>query len=743
MAAMACPVPATLAQLPTARLDAVFPPGLQAGRESELTLTGQDLQDVDRLLFSDAGLSAVPGGGLKFKVTASAGMAPGLYEIRAAGRYGISASRLFEVGTLPEVSDPGNNDAPDKALVLTLPVTVNGTTGADAADFFRFTATKGDRLRLSCAAQRIDSPLNAVLTLSDATGRELTTAHRTHHCDPVIDFTAPHDGDFIVKLHDIVWQAGPACVYRFTAAPQGMGPAAESPAMPLPGALCDWMPAQPVTEFKEPAASAAAPHKLSLPAVVSPAPGRQDWFEFTGEKDRRVMIDVLSHRRGQPSDWVLQVFRITRDEKGQEKSERVAEFDDTAAPPGSEGLLLASRDPSGSITCAEHATYRIHATDRYHARQPWQLVLRDPQPGFSVVATSVCPASRAAAMHRWSPLLRKGGSALLQAAVLRRDGFDAPVTLRLEGLPAGVSTHEVTVPAGVATAVFVVRAGPDAKTWSGRIKITGTSGDTTVTAREAIPRWTVGNSAAERLDMRLSSDGFVLAVNDSEAAPLTVEAAESKVYETALAGSIEVPVKFIRDASHKGFKGEWEAVLMGMPGLRTAPIVKPAADAADAKLVLDLKRKDGNVFIPGTWTFHASARGTVKRQPGEKDPVVELVDEAYSGPIQIRIEPSPVLLTAPAVVPVAPGAKVEVPLKLERRYGFAEAATVELTLPAGLKGLAAAKLSVPKEAGEAMLIVEAAADAPPGTHACTLAAKCSWNGEELPWSIPLNIEVKP
>ena len=64
-----------MAQLPTARLDTVFPQGLRAGTETEVTIAGADLDGVDRLLFSDPGLSAVPVDGLKFKVTASAGMA--------------------------------------------------------------------------------------------------------------------------------------------------------------------------------------------------------------------------------------------------------------------------------------------------------------------------------------------------------------------------------------------------------------------------------------------------------------------------------------------------------------------------------------------------------------------------------------------------------------------------------------------------------------------------------------------
>ncbi len=743
LAAMALVISPGFGQLPTARLDAIFPPGLKSGTEAVMALSGSDLEEVNRLVFNDAGLSAVHEEGLKFKVTASAGMPPGLYEVRAAGRYGISASRLMAVGTLPEISDPDTNSGPDKALVIQLPVIINGTAGTETADYFRFTATKGQEVILSCAAERIDSPLNAVLTLFNPEGREIESAHRTNSGDPVINFTAPGDGEFILKLHDVVWQGGTNRVYRLTAAlPDTASPGADLP-VPLSGAVCDWMSATPTVEFQEPASGADSAHRLELPAVVAAAPGSRDWFEFTGSKDRKVMIDVLSHRLGQPTDWVLQVFRITRDADGNEKSERIAEFDDTAAPPGAEQLLLRSRDPSGSLVCEENTVYRLQLTDRFEAAKPWRLVLRDPEPGFSVIAFSQSPANKGPALLRWSPLLRRGGSSLIQVAVLRRDSFDSPVTLRMEGLPEGVSAGEVTLPGGVSTAAMIVRATPDAKTWSGRIHLKGTSGTTVVEAREAIPRWTVGNTGAERSSLRLSSEGCVLAVTETEVAPLSVSPAEEKIYEMSLGGSIEVPVKFTRDASLKGFKGEWEAVLTGMPGLRNAPVVKPAADATEARLVLDLKAKDGNAFMPGDWTVHASASGIINWQPVEKDPIRELTDTAYSAPIRVHIEPSPVLLTAPGGLAVAPGAKVEVMLSLERRYGFAEAVTLELEDPPGIKGFTAAPLTAPPEMTEAKWVIEAAADTPPGPYVCTVKAKCQWNGEILPWSIPLNLEVKP
>ena len=730
------------AQLPTARLDAAFPPGLQAGTEAEISLTGQSLEGVDRLLFSDPGITAFHGEGLKFKVTASTGVAPGLYEMRAAGRYGISASRLFAVGSLPEVLEPQTNSSMEKALAVTPPVTINGTSGADAADFFRFPATAGQRFQISCAAQRIDSPMNVVLTILDSAGRELASAHRTEGMDAALEFEVPAAGEFFVKLHDIVWQAGPVNVYRLTINATG-----DSPVALIAGGAGAWPIAEIEQSLKQEiitktAASPSEAHQVSLKSMLSCPASNRDWFEFKGEKDRKVVVEVVSHRQGEPTDWIMQVMKITRSADGQEKSERVAEFDDTAGAAGAEVMQLASRDPSGTIVCTDDSIYRLQLMDRFKANRPWKLVLRDPQPGFSVVAFSVCP-STAAVVHRWSPFLRRGGSTQIQVAVLRQDGFAGAVTLHVEGLPDGVTATDVTLAQGVATGSLILRASADAKPWSGRIKITGTSGDRTVSATEAVPRWTTGTGGNDRTDIRLSKDGMVLAVTDAEVAPLAIEPMEQKVYETSLAGGVEIPVKFTRAATHKGFKGEWQSSLMGLPGLNKPPVVKPAADASEAKLVLDLKRKDGNAFTPGTYVMHATARGVIKWQSADKAPVQELTDVAYSAPIQVKIAASPVVLTVPATVVVAPGAKTEVPLKLERRFGFADTVLLDFAAPTEIKGLTATKLTVPKDAAEAKLIIDAAADTPPGVHACKINASCTFNGETLPWSIELNAEVKP
>lgn len=244
--ALALAVSPVWAQLPAARLDGLFPAGTAPGSSVEVTIAGVDLDDVDRLLFSHEGIKATRkmaeptkfDDGPQpientFVVAIDAGVAGGNYEVRCQGKYGLSNARTFVIGMLPEVieTEPnGGNELPawtevtdsagvktkqNPALAVTLPVTVNGqsTNGADV-DWYRFTGTAGQRMLLDGQARRIDSRMELVISLLDATGRVLGQSQPGAGGDPIVDVTLPADGEYFVKVHDALYQQGPGYYYR-------------------------------------------------------------------------------------------------------------------------------------------------------------------------------------------------------------------------------------------------------------------------------------------------------------------------------------------------------------------------------------------------------------------------------------------------------------------------------------------------------------------------------------------------
>ncbi len=208
------------AQLPIARLSAIFPPGGKAGSTVEVSLTGTDLDDANRLLFSQTNIVAQPKPGAtdqppesnRFIVTIGADVPVGFYEARVIGRFGISNPRTFVVGDLPETTVVTTNHSPATATRTPLGTVVNSHTDTSAVDYFRFTAEKGRRVLIDCQTRDIDSRMQDVLLLTDTNGRELTRNRR----GGLLDFTAPADGDYILQVHDITFRNGEDYFYRLT-----------------------------------------------------------------------------------------------------------------------------------------------------------------------------------------------------------------------------------------------------------------------------------------------------------------------------------------------------------------------------------------------------------------------------------------------------------------------------------------------------------------------------------------------
>src|SRR5947207_4432186 len=86
---------------------------------------------------------------------------------------------------------------------------VNGQRHNNGDDFFRFPAKKGERVTIDCQAVRLDSTLRATLVLSTADGKELAQGKPYYlRTDPLMDFVAPTDGDYLLRLHDMTFQGG-------------------------------------------------------------------------------------------------------------------------------------------------------------------------------------------------------------------------------------------------------------------------------------------------------------------------------------------------------------------------------------------------------------------------------------------------------------------------------------------------------------------------------------------------------
>lgn len=219
-----------VAQLPSARLSSVFPPGGKAGTKVDVTIAGIDLDDCDRLWFSDDRVTATqkttPPGEFDagpnpvanvFEVTIPADLPAGAVEMRAVGRFGVTNPLFFAISHQTELNEAGGNNAAKTAFDLPLESVMNARLDVNNADYYRLNLLAGQTLAIETWAQRIDSRADLHLTVFTPDGKELARARFAEGRDPVLSITAEQEGAYIVQVRDAVFGGGGEHGYRISA----------------------------------------------------------------------------------------------------------------------------------------------------------------------------------------------------------------------------------------------------------------------------------------------------------------------------------------------------------------------------------------------------------------------------------------------------------------------------------------------------------------------------------------------
>lgn len=904
-----------IAQLPTAQLTSVFPPGGKQGATVEVAVAGSDLDELDRLVFNHPGLTAAakmtepsdlaPARPVanQFLVTISGDVPPGVYDVRAAGRFGLSNPRSFVVGSGSEIVDATGNSAADKALDVPLGTTVNGRVDASSYDYFRLSLQKNERALIEVVAKRIDSKLDGTLVLLDSGGRELARVKSGAGADPVLDFTAPEAGAYLVKLYDAVYGGGDSYFYRLTASatpfvdfvfpPCGLAgstsqytlfgrnlpggttaenlcignaplqklevsialPGDNAPpgqlsggAAPLKGAWQEGIefrlssphgPANPVRIYQAKAASVVleqepnndspTAQKIAVPCEYAGQfyPQRDiDWVQFEAKKGQTYWIEVISSQLGLDSDPFFALYRITKNDKGEEQLSEITQADDQPERNRRIGgeFDATSDDPAYKFAVPEDGTYRLMVRDQFgdSRKDPsfvYRLAIRPPDPDFRLLAYPSPPPPTQQNQNQTplaSACVRKGGTVAVAAVVQRRDDFDGEIAVSVEGLPPGVTCVGAVLGGNVDEGSLVLLAGEEAAAWAGPVKVVGRAriGDREVVreARYAVVVWGTPNRQQQAAEFRLAAS-LQLGVIDKEAEPALVRVGEDKVYETAVGGNIEIPITITRRGD---FREPLKLVAVGLPQQMRPKDLTLDGSKTDGKLELQLNQQN---LRPGAYTFYlkgeakrkysrnpdavaaaeaeqtrvgemmknlaedlktataakdqatkteeerAAAEATVKALQDKLKQAEQLKTQAekrvsdakqanqpkdvnlalVSTPIRLRIHASPVsLAVAEPVSPIKPGAKQELLVKVDRRFGFADQLELTLESPEGVQGLSAEKVTVKKDNKEGPLTIVAGDNATPGQHACTLRARGRFNNIqfESTAAVTINVESK-
>jgi hypothetical protein len=637
---------------------------------------------------------------------------------------GATPAMKFVVGDLPEVIEDEIDGLPIPVEVK-LPLTINGRIfPREDVDIWSFQARRGQTIWCEAAAARLGSPLEPRLEIRGSEGRVLAESGDYVGADAFVAFTAPADGTYQVRIHDINFGGLQHYVYRLTIS-SGPHVAAVYPAGGRRGAklraqlVGTNVPAEPVeidlsgdaagaatstisrrakvgdawtNSFlletgdlpealeQEPNNAAAQSNQVTFPAVANgriDAPGDVDRWSFAAKKGQAVQLDLVSARLGSPLDSVLKVL----DAAGKE----LARSDDLAG---------GQTDSQLTFTAPADGTYTAHVQEQFPQRGGPRFVYRLTMKITPAIAPKAPPPGDfqlTLANDAVTVLRGKQGQAKLD--VQRSGGFNGPIELKFAGLPQGVTVSPTSIPAGQNNAQLTFKAEATARIGVAELTVTG-SGEIGPAKQRATR---TAMTAAARGSPRF--DRLCLAVG------LPTPFKFTSIYNVAHGGQGTTLRKRFQ-LQRNGFEGPLTISLadrqirhlQGVTGPKL--IVPPGASEfeypAQLPTFLEIGRTSRTILMAVGEI--ADTDGRVHRvsysSPAQNEQIVLLAD---AGPLSVT--PLKTSLAA------RPGTTVELPLRVECTREVTGPVTLELALAEHVKGVSAEPVTLSDRQTDATLHV--------------------------------------
>ncbi len=722
-----------LSQAQAPSISHTVPGAIAAGQTSDIVFYGGNLASptatwwstpVEAVLTPGLEKNGTDAGQVSYRVNAPATVPVGIYGLRLATGGGISNLRLVMVDDLPSANDNGANKTLETAQEIPLPIAVDGSCEAESYDFYKFQAVAGQRITVEVVARRLGYPLDPVIRLLDAGGRELAYSDDAPGigADCRFAYTIPAAGTYYFELRDIRYLGGGTHRYRLrvgnfplaaTTYPMGAQRGANAK-LQVAGYTPDEVPALRVpapaggadrlaVAAKFPSGQGSAMVSLATdglseqielepndtPETASPvtlptalngrfdAPKDRDYYQFEAKKGARWTFSGKTRALGSPSDLYL---RILKADGGQ-----LAEAEDTG---GDEGVL--------DWTAPEDGVYRLVVEDLLRRGGPdyvYRVAAEPYRAGFTLAAE----VEKVDAP--------KGGVFTAKITCARRD-YDGPITLAVEGaeglVVAGNTIGEkgketvlnVTVPAslepGKLANIRIV----------GRAKIGDADFATTATTitplKAAFSGWAYPPAGLDGLIGLgigpVFPDFFKLSV-----APAAVVAFPQIIGTTSFK---------VQAGRENKFDDKVDLAIEGLPPGVTAKIAPIEKGKPEATIELSgpgaLAEGDYPIRITGSATFQNQPRRVTLG-----DVVLRVVQ-----PIQVALAPAG---------PLASGGKQTVAVKLTRFEGATGPVTVKLRpLPTGITG--PAEITVAEGQNEAAVELAATPEVAAGKIELTATA---------------------
>jgi hypothetical protein len=180
------------------RPTAVFPTGGKPGETIEFTFIGDPTGPIKQSITLPSTASE------RFPVF------PANEGLSAPSPHWITVSALESIR-----ESGGNRDAGSATEAPTIPCAMHGVLeGESKADWFKFTAKKGQNLVFRVVARSHRSPLDSFLTIHQPDGKQLAANDDQGSPDSIINWTCPGDGDYRIQIRDQLHRTGADLTYR-------------------------------------------------------------------------------------------------------------------------------------------------------------------------------------------------------------------------------------------------------------------------------------------------------------------------------------------------------------------------------------------------------------------------------------------------------------------------------------------------------------------------------------------------
>ena len=432
------------------------------------------------------------------EVTIAPDAKPGRREIRVVTKRGISNSRPFYVGQVPEVAHKAMKTTKRQVLgkehlakvkrppeeevkSITVPCAMNGQLAAGWVDRYRFEATKGQRLVISAKARDlvpyvadgVPGWFQAVLKLYDSGGKEVAYNDDFYfHPDPVLYYEVPADGEYVLAINEALYRGRESFTYRMTVGElpfvTSIFPLGARVGEPVKIEMEGWNLEK--TSISPPPKDAKPGKHLIVatngnlvsnyvPFALGTLPECLD-AESNDDpsKAQKVTLPIIVNgRMDHPGDW--DVFEV----EAKAGETIVAEvharrlgspFDSFVKVTGPDGKVIALNDDhydAASGMNTDHADsylmvklpadgkYCVHLGDtprRAGKEYAYRLRISQPRPDFELRT------------HLAKLVMQSKKSAAVTVFAIRKDGYTGPIKLSFKDLPEGFTSGGATLAAG-------------------------------------------------------------------------------------------------------------------------------------------------------------------------------------------------------------------------------------------------------------------------------------------------------